>query len=119
MQKLGCNLFLKNIYKNHKFHLYVHYKTHFWILSSSILALEFCYFYGNAINFDNEHVDLSTWKRQFKKELGQVCTKAKPTIETHLQEFFKNDFASQLFGVGSCMDGQHMRQVSKNFNLQN
>ena len=44
MQKLGCNLFLKNIYKNHKFHLYVHYKTNFWILSSSILALEFCYF---------------------------------------------------------------------------
>ena len=73
----------------------------------------------NAVIFDNAQINITDCKRRFKEELGQVCTKAKPTIETHLQEFFKNDFASQLFGVGSCMDGQHMRQVSKNFNLQN
>ena len=35
----------------------------------------------NAILFDNEHVDLSKWKRLFKKEIGQVCTKAKSTIQ--------------------------------------
>jgi hypothetical protein len=34
--------------------------------------------------FDNAQISISTWKRQFKDELGLVCAKAKPTKEIHL-----------------------------------
>jgi hypothetical protein len=39
----------------------------------------------NAIIFDNEHVELNT--RLFKKELGHVCTKAKPAIQSSLRNW--------------------------------
>jgi len=37
--------------------------------------------------FDNEQADLIMWKKQFKEELGQVCTNAKPAIESSLHNW--------------------------------
>ena len=32
----------------------------------------------NGVIFDNGQININIWKRQFKEELGLVCTKAKP-----------------------------------------
>ena len=39
----------------------------------------------NAIIFDNGQANLSNWKREFKEELGLVCTKAKPSRQAALR----------------------------------
>jgi len=38
----------------------------------------------NTIIFDNAQANLSNWKRDFKEELGLVCSKAKPRRQTAL-----------------------------------
>jgi hypothetical protein len=41
----------------------------------------------NSIIFDNGHKNLQVWKRQFKDELGLVCTKAKPSISAAINSW--------------------------------
>lgn len=38
----------------------------------------------NAIIFDNGQINVNLWNRQFKEELGLVCTKVKPTRQASL-----------------------------------
>jgi hypothetical protein len=50
--------------------------------------------------FDNEQADLIMWKKQFKEELGQVCTNAKPAIESSLHNWTDSSFLFFSFGHG-------------------
>jgi len=41
----------------------------------------------NAVIFDNAQADINLWKRNFREELGQVCTKAKPSKQVLLNSW--------------------------------
>jgi hypothetical protein len=45
----------------------------------------------NGVIFDNGQININHWKRQFKTELGLVCTKAKPSKQSALN-FWRDNF---------------------------
>ena len=56
----------------------------------------------NAVIFDNAQFSIIDWKRCFKEELDQVCTKAKPSRQSQLNIWKIVTLFDCLFLFGSC-----------------